>query len=342
MTAVLFDDTEQARARDRSGTGVARFAGLLWTCEESDLRPRGRPCGLLWRSASPPPRRRRPRPSAPARSRSAPTRSSRATWTSTIPTPGVDGYITDMDVDVVDARRQADPDQPADAAPHRVRQPRPDDRLQARRHLRQLHAARTRRSTLPGLAERFYAAGEERAKLRLPDGYGYPINGADKWGMTWMLMNHRKRTDTAYIQYRVTYDTAPQDARDALLARRRELPGRPGLRHPRRRASAAPPPRSRPPGTCRRRAGSWRRAATCTAAPRSSTLKRTGPDCTLYSSRPTWGAARPPLLQRQARAARAGPDQHERLHQRRAASPCAAASGCAWTPTTTASCCTRA
>ena len=24
------------------------------------------------------------------------------------------------------------------------------------------------------MAERFYAAGEERAKLALPDGYGYP------------------------------------------------------------------------------------------------------------------------------------------------------------------------
>lgn len=62
---------------------------------------------------------------------------------------------------------------------------------------------------LPGLAERFYGAGEERAKLALPEGYGYPIKKQDGWLVTYMFMNHRARTDSAYIGYRVTVDTRP-------------------------------------------------------------------------------------------------------------------------------------
>src|SRR4051794_24879746 len=64
-------------------------------------------------------------------------------------------------------------------------------------------------TTFPAVAQRFYAAGEERSRLRLPSGYGYRVAGADTWAMTWMLMNHRARTDRAYIRYRVTYDTDP-------------------------------------------------------------------------------------------------------------------------------------
>ncbi len=62
---------------------------------------------------------------------------------------------------------------------------------------------------IPALAERFYAAGEERHELRLPPGYGYPSGSQDMWGMVWMLMNHRKATDRAYIQWTVTYETDP-------------------------------------------------------------------------------------------------------------------------------------
>ena len=65
------------------------------------------------------------------------------------------------------------------------------------------------KTKLPALAERFYGAGEERQKMALPDGYGYPTKGADSWLMTWMLMNHRPQADTVYIQYHVTVDTSP-------------------------------------------------------------------------------------------------------------------------------------
>ncbi len=65
------------------------------------------------------------------------------------------------------------------------------------------------RTLLPNAVERFYAAGEERAVMSLPSGYGYPIAKDDSWLMTYMVMNHRARVDRAYIQYEVTVDTAP-------------------------------------------------------------------------------------------------------------------------------------
>jgi len=51
-------------------------------------------------------------------------------------------------------------------------------------------------------SERFYAAGEERAKMALPAGYGYKLNADDFWGTLYMFMNHRPTTDRAYIQYK--------------------------------------------------------------------------------------------------------------------------------------------
>jgi plastocyanin len=64
-------------------------------------------------------------------------------------------------------------------------------------------------SSFPALAERFYAAGEERAEMHLPTGDGYHVNGGDTWSLSWMVMNHRAKTDSAYIQYTITYDTDP-------------------------------------------------------------------------------------------------------------------------------------
>ena len=57
--------------------------------------------------------------------------------------------------------------------------------------------------------QRFYAAGEERAKLSLPAGYGYEIGGSPFWGMTYMVMNHRNVPDNAVIEYTVTYEDDP-------------------------------------------------------------------------------------------------------------------------------------
>jgi plastocyanin len=62
---------------------------------------------------------------------------------------------------------------------------------------------------LPGLARTIYGAGEERNVLAFTPGYGLKTKGSDPWLMTWMLMNHRKTRDKAFIQYKVTTTTDP-------------------------------------------------------------------------------------------------------------------------------------
>jgi plastocyanin len=63
--------------------------------------------------------------------------------------------------------------------------------------------------TLPGLATPLYGAGEEHNVLAFPPGYGLKLKADDTWLMTWMLMNHRKTTDHAFIEWKVTYTTDP-------------------------------------------------------------------------------------------------------------------------------------
>ena len=106
------------------------------------------------------------------------------------------GYITHMEVDVVDADGN----------------PVPIQRLMLHHIVFANVSAQDRTCTSitgfdgrvqPGFeSERFYAAGEERAKLTLPPGYGYRVNESDAWGLLHMFMNHRAVTDGAYIQYR--------------------------------------------------------------------------------------------------------------------------------------------
>ncbi|MBB4663176.1 plastocyanin/azurin family copper-binding protein [Conexibacter arvalis] len=123
-----------------------------------------------------------------------------------VPNAGVDGYITDMKVNVVD----------------RAGKPLPISRIMLH-HVVFLNMGgpgdprmdRTcgqftlwnSRDTLPALAERFYAAGEERAEMHLPPGYGYRVSSRDTWFMVWMLMNHRQQPDEAYVQYEMTVET---------------------------------------------------------------------------------------------------------------------------------------
>ena len=119
-----------------------------------------------------------------------------------IPTnPPLNGYITDMETDVVDADGSQVP----------------ISRLMLHHivFVNPLRADKTCESFLnwdtqtyaPG-RERFYAAGEERAKMSLPDGYGYPTVANQPWFVLYMVMNHRGATDTAFVQYKVTIDSA--------------------------------------------------------------------------------------------------------------------------------------
>lgn len=60
------------------------------------------------------------------------------------------------------------------------------------------------------MRQRFFAAGEERAKMSLPEGYGYqtaPSGQAPAWGVLYMVMNHREVTDEANVQYTVRLET---------------------------------------------------------------------------------------------------------------------------------------
>jgi plastocyanin len=124
------------------------------------------------------------------------------------PRPPVDGAITHMDVDVVDEQGR----------------PMPIRRLMlhhivfanlGRRLGEKADATCGRfslldsRTTIPAIGERFYAAGEERATLDLPAGYGLPTAKDDRWLLTWMFMNHRDTPDTGWIRYHVEVDTAP-------------------------------------------------------------------------------------------------------------------------------------
>jgi plastocyanin len=128
--------------------------------------------------------------------------------TGNVPVPPIDGGITDMAVDVVD----------------RQGRPIPIQRLMLHHivfsnlggTVGERHDATcdqitgfNARDAFPAVVERFYAAGEERAEMHLPPGYGYATKATDSWALTWMFMNHRPTTDRGWIRYTVTVDTAP-------------------------------------------------------------------------------------------------------------------------------------
>jgi plastocyanin len=122
------------------------------------------------------------------------------------PTPAGNGFITHMETDVVDANTGEQV---------------PISRLMLH-HIVFTNLNRTDR-TCQGQGytgfdgrkdfgstfapQRFYAAGEERAKMSLPDGYGYSTDHSDHWAIVAMVMNHRSAPDTAYIHYEVTIDS---------------------------------------------------------------------------------------------------------------------------------------
>ena len=104
--------------------------------------------------------------------------------------PAVDGYVVGMDAEVLDKA----------------------GRVQGRDKVMLHHIVfaklGARDLTCPGSrSERFFAEGEERLALSLPRGYGYPNRATDRWGLLYMLMNHKPRQLNGYIRYRVRYVT---------------------------------------------------------------------------------------------------------------------------------------
>ena len=126
-----------------------------------------------------------------------------------VPKPAVDGYVTHMEVEVVDAKGQ--PISPRKLMLHHIVFLNLGEGLNFdhRDWTCSIFTGIDGRTKLPALAERFYAAGEERNVLDLPPGYGYPVKGKDSWILTWMLMNHHRHFDKAWIRYRISYETAP-------------------------------------------------------------------------------------------------------------------------------------
>jgi plastocyanin len=128
-------------------------------------------------------------------------------WYALAPTPPLDGHITHMETDIVD-----------EGTGQQV----PISRLMLH-HIVFINLNRSD-STCQGQGytgfdgrkdfgstfapQRFYAAGEERAKMSMPPGYGYPTNDSDRWAVVAMVMNHRSTVDHAMIHYEVTVDTS--------------------------------------------------------------------------------------------------------------------------------------
>jgi plastocyanin len=103
--------------------------------------------------------------------------------------PSVDGYVVGMEAEVVDAAGT----------------------VQGRDKVMLHHIVFAKIGvpdyTCGGSAERFFAEGEERLALSLPRGYGYANKATDRWGLLFMLMNHRKQRLNGFIRYTVRYVT---------------------------------------------------------------------------------------------------------------------------------------
>jgi len=103
--------------------------------------------------------------------------------------PSVDGYVVGMEAEVVDAA----------------------GRVQGRDKVMLHHIVFAKLGvpdyTCGGSTERFFAEGEERLALSLPRGYGYANKGTDRWGLLYMLMNHKPQRLKGFIRYTVRYVT---------------------------------------------------------------------------------------------------------------------------------------
>lgn len=70
-------------------------------------------------------------------------------------------------------------------------------------------------TTRPALPQRFFAAGEEKTNLTLPNGYGYAYKASDTWLLNYMIHNLRGTASQVYITYDIDFipATSPVAAR---------------------------------------------------------------------------------------------------------------------------------
>ena len=123
-----------------------------------------------------------------------------------IPKPEVDGFITRMSARLVYADGRAVPI--ANTMLHHVVM------LDTGRYVGDKQDATCdafrrfdSRTYLPLRGQRFFGLGEERQKMLLPEGYGYPTRADDRWAMTFMLMNHLPTSETVFIEYTMRIET---------------------------------------------------------------------------------------------------------------------------------------
>ena len=188
--------------------------------------------------------------------------------------PPGDGFITAMAADVVDPKTGRDV---------------PISRIMLH------HIVFAAYGNGPG-SRPFYGDGEERAVMKLPPGYGYRVEAADKWAIVWMLMNHRSQADSVKIRWTLTWDDDPTlkpvtpMAFDASRGRQGlvyDVPGggRPGSSDVRTHVRQAPFNGRIVAGLGHVHGGAYE-------------LTLSQPACddrTLYRSRPTWGLASHPF-----------------------------------------------
>ena len=74
----------------------------------------------------------------------------------------------------------------------------------------------SRSDTTMDTFERFFAAGEEKTIMQLPDGYGYPVKASDTWLMNHMIHNQTPVQDEVYITYDVDYVAADSERGRAM------------------------------------------------------------------------------------------------------------------------------
>ncbi len=113
-----------------------------------------------------------------------------------VKTPKRSGYIVRMSARVVDRRGR--------------RMPLSDVMLHHVVFINSGHRGGVRKmSSCPGRpGEPFYGTGEENQKLLLPAGYGYRVDRRDRWRMVAMLMSHHLEHTKAWLEYRMTIETA--------------------------------------------------------------------------------------------------------------------------------------
>lgn len=101
-------------------------------------------------------------------------------------TPRVKGFVTRLNVRMVDRRGR----------PVRV-----DEGMLHHLYLNNLGRRRAKQLCPGPKPELFYGTGEEDETMRFPPGYGYRLDGTDRWRMDAMLMSHRYRPSRVFLEF---------------------------------------------------------------------------------------------------------------------------------------------